>query len=123
MRVALMLLGVVLVVTTASAEESKEWLGVYKGSSIPGFLVSKAMYMGVRQFGTQTNAIYYNEAVAFLKKECMTAKGVALTNVSLVFAVGPMHSVDPTKGSGLVQVLGKEIYASGDCVLGVEVSH
>lgn len=123
MRVALMVLGVVLVVTTASAEESKEWLGMYKGSAIPGFVVTKAMYAGVSKLGTPTTVPDYYETVDFLKTQCQKFRGVALTNVSLVFAVGPMHSVDPEKGSGLVQVLGKEIYASGDCVLGVEVSH
>jgi hypothetical protein len=124
MRVAVMVLGLVVAVATASAEDAKEWLGEYKGSAIPGFVIRKAMYAGVSQFGTPTTAVEYHEVIAFLKKQCIKSKGVALTNVSLMMTVGPMHSVDPdNKRSGLVQVLGKEIYASGDCVLSVEVSH
>jgi hypothetical protein len=112
--------GVGLVFAESNSQGSREWLGIYQGSEIPGFRVLRSEVTSVYRWGSVDSVIQAE------KKEPLSAElvdacrsrvkpGVAIVNLRTVVALGSVPGPSSKPSTFISNGMYRE--EQGDCVL------
>lgn len=97
----------------------KKWLGVYAGSSIPGYVVGEATFVEISQ-GAKLDGDIFATLLKELMSYCKEDGGLGLINYSVSYAIGRVPVSTGFGKAGIVDP-GIFVHAMGDCVNKVQV--
>lgn len=106
-----------VVAVSAWANESNEWLGVFVGDTLPEYSIKRTQIVFTRNADVPTESVRLERAIADLGNNCKSAKGVAVVNIRISFALGAISERLPTGERSISPA--KEYFAYADCVLEV----
>lgn len=108
-----------MAVSTVGNAEEQFWVGIYRASSIPGYIIVGETRLVTAEYSGPQREGEYLEVLEIMKQACLKQQGVALVNIIFTPTIGDIRGLSSRGESNKVFTPGLHIVGLADCVLKV----